>query len=118
MLCNRMFNGLENRLEEFRYNQAAQYHVFYADFMTQKSHPTEQISNSLADCHPRGFLVLDIEQTIDLRSSARALPRKPLYPLEMEHSGQRSAENGVHRRQGATADLQQHHCTHLDHWDR
>ena len=108
-----MFNGLENCLEEFRYNQAAQYHVFYADFITQKSHPTEQISNNLADCHPRGSLNLDSEQAIALQSSASALPRKPLYPLEMEHSGQRSAENGVHPRQGATADLQRCHCTHL-----
>jgi hypothetical protein len=49
MLCNRMINGLENCLEEFRYNQAAYYHVFYGDFIIQKSHPTEQISNSLAD---------------------------------------------------------------------
>ena len=53
-------------LQEFRYSQAAYYHVFCGDFMTQKSHPTEQISNNLADCHSRGFLVLDIEQTIDL----------------------------------------------------
>jgi hypothetical protein len=29
MLCNRMFNGLENRLEEFRYNQAAPTIMFF-----------------------------------------------------------------------------------------
>jgi len=114
MLCNRTFNGLENCLEEFRYNKAAQYHVFYSVFITQKSHPTEQISNSLADCHPRGFLVLDIEQTIDLRSSARAWPPKPLYPLEMQYCGQRAAGSGVRHHRDATAHLQQFHCTYLD----
>jgi hypothetical protein len=44
----------------------------------------------LADNLSARLLSFPMGQIIDLQSSARALPPRPLYPLEMEHSGQRS----------------------------